>query len=68
MALTTVEREAIRDSVLKIQSIQASLRHVHDRKVPDMQQIHECLYNTHSRLREVLSGSKLGEKPNKQKT
>ena len=54
MALTLLEREAITDSVLKIQSIQASLSHIDDAKVPDMNEIHECLDNAHGRLRQVL--------------
>jgi hypothetical protein len=54
MSLTRLEREAITDSVLKIQSIQASLRQVEVRKVPDLDNIHNCLHSAHSRLRELL--------------
>jgi hypothetical protein len=49
-----VEREAITDSVLKIQSIQASLDQVDDTKIPDLDQVHDCLKNAHGRLRGAL--------------
>lgn len=52
--LTPVEREAITDSVLKIQSIQESLKQVEDSKIPDVHEIHECLNTAHGRLRGAL--------------
>ena len=54
MYLTRVEREAITDSVLKIQSVQASLDQVDEAKVPDMEEIHTCLKTAHKNLRAVL--------------
>ena len=54
MYLTRVEREAITDSVLKIQSIQASLVQVDEAKVPDMEEIHSCLKTAQTNLRAVL--------------
>lgn len=52
--LTPLEREAINDSMLKIQSIQASLREVDDSKVPDIEEVHECLQSAHGTLRHAL--------------
>ena len=54
--LTSVEREAITDSVLKIQSIQASLEQVNGEKVPGIHEVHDCLAMAHGTLREVLRG------------
>lgn len=55
MSLTTVEREAITDSVLKLQSIEASLRQVEKAKLPFLQEIFECLRDAHVRLRAALT-------------
>lgn len=52
--LTPVEREAITDSVLKIQSIQASLDQVQNDKIPDMTQIQQCLRVAYRSLRTAL--------------
>lgn len=52
--LTPVEREAITDSVLKIQSIQASLDQVEDEKIPDMSEIQKCLRAAYRSLRTAL--------------
>jgi hypothetical protein len=43
MPLTTLEREVITDSMLKIQSIQASLDQIEADKIPDIAEIHSCL-------------------------
>jgi hypothetical protein len=56
-----VEREAITDSVLKIQSIQASLSRVDESKVPDIYEIHDCLKTAHGALRAVLREGPSGE-------
>lgn len=53
-SLTPVEREAITDSVLKIQSIQASLDQVGDEKIPDLNAIHGCLSSAHHTLQDAL--------------
>jgi hypothetical protein len=58
MALTRMEREAINDSVLKIQSIESSLSHVDDSKVSVLGEIQECLRNAHQQLRGVLRESR----------
>jgi hypothetical protein len=67
MILTRVEREAITDSVLKIQSIQASLGQVDEAKVPDMEEIHSCLKTAHKSLRGVLRDGPSGKKPSTQR-
>ena len=63
MYLTRVEREAITDSVLKIQSIQASLDLVDEAKIPDMEEIHICLKAAHKSLRGVLRDGPSLKKP-----
>jgi hypothetical protein len=60
--LTAVEREAITDSVLKIQSIQASLEQVDGDKIPDIEEVHDCLATAHGALGGVLRGI-FGRKP-----
>jgi hypothetical protein len=54
MPLTRLEREAITDSVLKIQSIQASLKQVEVTKIPDRQEIESCLESADKNLRVAL--------------
>jgi hypothetical protein len=54
MPLTKLEREALMDSMLKIQSIQASLEHVDNTKVLDMEGIQECLENADHNFRHAL--------------
>ena len=49
-----MEREAITDSVLKIQSIQASLDQVEDQKIPYMTEIQQCLRVAYRSLRTAL--------------
>lgn len=61
MPLTILEREAITDSVLKIQSIQVSLSHVDDAKIPEIGEIHDCLLSAHRRLRGALKDDSPGE-------
>ena len=43
MPLTMLEREVITDSMLKIQSVQASLDQIDGSKLLDIDQIHSCL-------------------------
>jgi hypothetical protein len=61
MNLTKLEREAINDSVLKIESIQTSLGQVDEAKVPDMGEIHSCLKTADKSLRMVLGKSHSGK-------
>lgn len=54
MPLTKLEREAITDSVLKIQSIQSSLEHVEEATIPNREEIDSCLETTDKKLRVAL--------------
>jgi hypothetical protein len=65
MPLTKLEREAITDSMLKIQSIQASLEQVDDDKLIDIEEIHECLENADNSFRHALKNGSPEEKPSK---
>lgn len=62
MSLTRLEREAITDSVLKIQSIQTSLEEVDEAKIPDREGIENCLESADKTLRKVLTESGSGKK------
>jgi hypothetical protein len=54
MTLTNVEREKITDSVLKIQSVRASLEDLDDTKIPDFDEIAGCLSIVDKNLRLAL--------------
>ncbi len=54
MPLTKLEREVLTDSMLKIQSIQASLNHIDEAKVPDHEEIEDCLENADKSFRTAL--------------
>lgn len=54
MPLTRLEREVINDSVLKIQSIQASLEQVDECRIPDREEIENCLESADQSLRSIL--------------
>lgn len=58
MRLTNVERERLTDSMLKIQSIRATLGQVDESKVPDSEEIHKCLDDTDHSLRTALGYEK----------
>jgi hypothetical protein len=45
MALSRVERERVNDSRLKLQSVSNSLSQVDPKKVPDIDEIQQCLEN-----------------------
>jgi hypothetical protein len=64
-SLTPLEREAITDSMLKIQSVQASLEQIEEAKLPAMDDIHECLEAAHNCLRTALTGSTSKQSPPK---
>lgn len=55
MPLTNVEREKITDSVLKIQSVQVSLRGIDEKKIRDFDEIDRCLRTAHQNLRLALA-------------
>ena len=54
MPLTKLEREVITDSMLKIQSIQASLDHIDRTKLLDHDEIHSCLRTADKSFRAAL--------------
>ena len=58
MTLTTVERERITDSMLKIQSARATLEKVDEGKIPDSQGIDECLKSADRNLKLALGYAK----------
>ncbi len=57
MALTKVERERISDSRLKLQSVAYSLQEVDRDKVPDMEDIEDCLDEAEKTLSGALRGA-----------
>lgn len=50
MALTRVEKEQITDSRLKLQSAANTLHHIDPKKVPDLDEIQDCLENADKTL------------------
>ena len=54
MLLTKLEREVITDSMLKIQSIQASLDQIDETKLNDSEEIHSCLKTANKSFRAAL--------------
>ena len=54
MKLTETERERLTDGVLKIQSVRASLDHVEKSKIPQREEIDECLQKIDHSFRESL--------------
>lgn len=64
MTLTKLEREVITDSVLKIESIQASLDQIDDAKIVGIHEIHSCLKSADKSFRTALRGSS-SQKPSK---
>ncbi len=54
MKLTNVERERITDSVLKVQTVRASLEQVKKEKLPKAQEMEDCLEGVDRELRKAL--------------
>jgi hypothetical protein len=54
MALTPAERERITDGMRKIQSARASLENVDGRKIPEFEQMEECLEDADKNLGQAL--------------
>ena len=54
MLLTKLEREVITDSMLKIQSIQASLNQIDENKLVDGEEIQSCLKTANNSFRVAL--------------
>jgi hypothetical protein len=65
MHLTKLEREVITDSMLKIQSIQASLDQIDETKLLDSDQIQSCLKSADNSFRAALRSSTHQKKPTK---
>jgi hypothetical protein len=57
MTLTKLEREVITDSVLKIESIQASLDQIDEAKIVGIDEIQSCLTSADKSFRIALRGS-----------
>jgi hypothetical protein len=54
--LTRLEREVITDSMLKIQSIEASLSEIDDSKIANVEDVHSCLKTASRTFRAALKG------------
>ena len=65
MALTKLEREIITDSMLKIQSVQASLDQLDEVDLLDRPEIDNCLENANTSLREALHDDIVDRNPAK---
>lgn len=52
--LSSVERERITDSMLKIASVRTALEHVAENKIPAYKEIGNCLKSAHHNLRLAL--------------
>jgi hypothetical protein len=52
--LSKLEREVITDSMLKIQSIEASLHEIDGSKVDNIDEIHSCLRSAGSSFQQAL--------------
>lgn len=54
MTLNKLEREVLTDSMLKIQSIQASLKEIDATKLRDINEVHNCLSTANKSFRSAL--------------
>ncbi len=54
MKLTTVDRERITDSMLKIQSVRASLNELDDARIPNASEVESCVETADASLKEAL--------------
>jgi hypothetical protein len=57
MSLTRAEKERIADSRLKLQSVAHSLNHVDPQKIPNFEEIQECLEGADESLQGALKPS-----------
>ena len=55
MQLSKLEREVITDSMLKIQSIEASLKQIDGSKLNDIDEIQSCLKSARTSFRTALT-------------
>jgi hypothetical protein len=58
MGLSQLEKEVITDSMLKIQSIQASLSHIDGAKLAAIDEIRCCLRTANNSFRAALRGTR----------
>lgn len=56
MSLSRLQREILTDSMLKLQSIEASLDQLEEVKLLDLDEIHSCLSTAGKSFRMALSG------------
>jgi hypothetical protein len=63
MQLTQEERSRIKDTTHKIQSANASLAHVDPAKIPEIEEIQECLEDSDEALRRVLRSPEAQQPP-----
>lgn len=66
MPLTKLEREIITDSMLKIQSVQASLDQIDETKLADGDEIQSCLKSANNSFRAALKTNPASQKQSKQ--
>jgi len=62
MPLNKLEREVITDSMLKVQSIQASLDQIDESKLPEIDEINSCLKSANDSFRTALREGTAGKK------
>jgi hypothetical protein len=65
MNLNKLEREVITDSLLKIQSVQASLDEIDWSKIPNAQEIDSCLKSANTSFQTALRSGPILKKPAK---
>ena len=63
MALTPVEREKITDGMRKIQSARASLEDVDPSKIPEFEDLEDCLEDADKNLGAALKQAPTEKKP-----
>ena len=59
MGLTRVEKERIKDSRLKLQSVANSLKHINPKGVNGIEEIQDCLRDAEKSLKVALNGEPL---------
>lgn len=67
MRLTTVERERITDSMLKIQSVRANLDAIDNEKIPNADEIDACLKSADQSFRQALGYARPSDAPARKK-
>ncbi len=60
MALTRADKERLTDSRMKLQSVARSLREVDPDRIPDFEEIEDCLEDADKSLGEALRSSERG--------